>query len=261
MADYTNCFAPANFLNGRKTTRCIVAPVLAASLWFPLGATADWHGSLTFLSDYQHRGYTKSRSNPVIQGKLDYEHQAGWYVGAILSQVSFDDKPSKDRAFMEARPYAGWSRALNDSLRADLSATGYIFNGKVFGQNANYVEIGTSLTYENWLTGRVSVAPNAYNTGVDVLNYEAQVRHDLWDNVLVSGGLGFYQAQKLLERDYFYWNAGVTWYPTHYLSFDIRYVDAALNAYSQSDREHFHVTEFYPRPLQNKWILSVSLGF
>lgn len=250
---------PDNYTSAQRRRHYMMVLTTMLTIGPSTGFGGDWHGNVSFLSDYQYRGYTKSRSSPVVQGRLDYQHESGWFAGATVSQVSFDDKPAPDRAHFEARPYLGWSVAVTPEWRADLTAFGYLYDGKVFDQTAHYAEVTGSVTYRNWLTGRVGVAPNAYQQNCDVLNYEAQARHEILDNLQISVGLGFHQAGRLLERDYFYWNAGATWYPTTYLSLDLRYVDAQVDAYKPHDT--YYYWEFYPRPLENKWILSASLGF
>ena len=72
-------------------------------------ANADWHGELSFRSDYVYRGYSKSQGNPVVQGLIDYQGDAGWFGGLGLSQVSYDSPPNPDRAEIEIKPYVGWA--------------------------------------------------------------------------------------------------------------------------------------------------------
>ena len=74
-----------------------------------------------------------------------------------------------------------------------------------------------------------------------------------------SAGLGYYQAGALLGQDYFYWNMGASWFLTSYLAIDIRYVDVDLE--TPHHNIGLHPGEFYPRPLENKYLLSVTLGF
>ncbi len=221
-------------------------------------ANADWHGELSFLNEYIYRGYSKSRGNPVVQGRLDYQGEAGWYAGARLSQVSFDDKVNADRAELEAIPYAGWAFPLSADWKADLSVSGYIYNGKVFSQHANYAEIYGSLNYKDFLTARVAIAPDAYQLNETVTDYELSYRYDILDNLQFSSGLGYYQAGPILEQDFFYWNLGVSWFVTTYLSLDVRYVDAQLEEYHDLSPLQ---DEFYPRPQENKYLVSLTLGF
>ncbi|MEQ1529425.1 MAG: TorF family putative porin [Methylococcales bacterium] len=218
---------------------------------------ADTHGQLKFLSEYIYRGYSKSRGNPVVQAQLDYQHQSGWFTGLGVSQVSFDDHDNSERAKIEFKPQLGWNLPLNNGWHAELSVSGYLYNDKVFARHANYAEVNAGLHYQDWLSAQVSVAPNAFNRNAAVMNYELNYRRDLLDNFQFSSGLGFYQAGKLVGEDYFYWNAGISWFISPHLALDIRYVDVHLD--EQHDAAHHD--EFYPRPQENKYLLSVTLGF
>lgn len=220
---------------------------------------ADWHGELNFLSNYVYRGYSKSRGNPVVQGHLDYKDDSGWFGGVGLAQVSFDDQSNRERAEVEIKPYLGWSLPLSVDWRTELSVSGYIYNDKIFARNADYAEFYAALHYQDWLSGKISVAPNAYQRHAAVPNYELSYRRDILDTLQFSAGLGYYQAGALLGQDYFYWNLGASWFLTSYLALDIRYVDVHLDKHHDSGLAHHD--EFYPRPIENKYLLSITLGF
>jgi uncharacterized protein (TIGR02001 family) len=239
---------------------CIVCLLFAAS-----APAVGWHGELSVLSDYVYRGYSKNRGHPLVQGHLDYEDDLGWFTGFGISQVSFDDRVNADHSDLEVKPYVGWGLSLTEDWKTDLSAVAYIYNDKVFGRNADYAEFYASLHYQDWLSALVSVAPNAYQRHTTVLNYEANYRRDISDSVRFSAGLGFQQAKQLLElqqEGYFYWNAGVSWFVTPYLSLDLRYVDVNLNqpgGLVLDDGDG--ADEFYPRLIESKYLLSITLGF
>jgi len=219
---------------------------------------AEWHGELRFTSNYVYRGYSKSQGNPVAQGLIDYQHNSGWFGGLGLSQVTIDNPSNLDHAEVESKPYAGWVLPLSANWRAELTASGYLYNGKVFGQDADYAELGATLNYKDWLSGKISVAPNAYQRHTTVSSYELNYRRDILDTLQFSAGLGYTQSWALIDQDYFYWNLGASWFLTSYLTLDARYVDAYLNDYDESE---FHVNDFDPSPLGNKYLLSITLGF
>ena len=123
----------------------------------------------------------------------------------------------------------------------------------------DYAEFSATLHYQDWLSGKISVAPNAYQRHATVPNYELNYRRDILDTLQFSAGLGYSQAGALLGQDYFYWNLGASWFLTSYLTLDARYVDVHLNEYD-TDAE-LHRNEFYPRPIKNKYLLSITLGF
>ncbi|WFP49421.1 TorF family putative porin [Methylomonas sp. EFPC3] len=220
-------------------------------------AGAEWHGQLILASDYLYRGYSKSRGNPVVQARIDYQAPGPWFGGLGLSKVGFDDGWYRDRAEIELKPYLGWRQALGSGWQAELSAAGYVYDGKLFGKRADYAEIFGALHYRDWLSFSASVAPDAYRRGADVLNYAVNYRRDLLDNLQFSAGLGYHQAEQLLAADYFYWNAGISWFPVSYLALDLRYADVNLD-----DEWRFHRSQgFYPRLQDNKFLFSLSIGF
>lgn len=244
-----------SFISGKRSYYW--ASLCSSLLYTPL-IQADWHGDVKLMSDYVYRGYSKSRGNPVAQAHIDYSHSSGWFAGMDLSQVRFDDQLNQDRAELEIKPYLGWSQPISTDWRVELMTSGYIFDNKLFNERAEYAEVFGTMHYQDWLSLLVSLAPNAYQREVNVANYELNVRHDLLDNLQLSAGLGYNQAGKLLGQDYFYWNAGISWFATQHLAFDLRYVDAALKAHQH---EELHHNEFYPRQQDNQYLFSATLGF
>lgn len=230
-------------------------------LWlsfFSLPAFSEWQGNIRFMTEYIYRGYSKSRGQPVVQAHINYYHQSGWFAGLGVSQVRFDDQANGQRAEIEFRPSLGWKLPLSTEVQSRFFVTGYIFDNKLFGQRAEYAELYAALDYQDWLSFTASLAPNAYQRGANVANYELNLRHDLTDSLQLSGGFGFHQAGGLLHHDYPYWNAGATWYITSYLALDARYAAAEL---SSEDEGEYHLNEFYPRPQENHYLLSLTLGF
>ncbi len=236
--------------------RCLfVGSILVVSLVSQ--ARAEWHGDVKFLNEYTYRGYSKSRGNPVVQGHIDYQDSAGWFGGLGVSQVSFDDQ-DVDPSHVEIKPYAGWIWSLSEDWRTEVFVQGYIYDDKIFSQPADYAEIYAGLHFQDWLSSIISVAPDAYQHQHTIMNYEMNYRRDIFDNLQFSAGLGYQQAGRLLGEDYFYWNLGVSWFVTTNLALDIRYVDVHLEEHHDTGG---HQDEFYPRPLQNKYQISVTLGF
>lgn len=230
---------------------------LILSLLYLPSSRAEWHGDIKLLSDYVYRGYSKSRGDPAMQGRIDYLSDTNWYAGLSVAQISFDDHLNIDRAEIEIRPYIGSVLQLLPDWRAEFSVSGYLYDNKIFNHDANYAELYVSLHYQDWLSGRVSIAPNAYQRQANVANYELNYRRDLLDNVQLSAGLGYNQAHALLGQNYFYWNIGSSWFVTSYLAIDIRYVDTALKPH----HTEIHQEDFYPRQQDNQYLFSITMGF
>ena len=231
---------------------------LGSLFFYGTFAIADWHAELSLRSEYVYRGYSKNRGNPVVQADLHYQGETGWFLGTGLSQVSFDDHANPDYAELEVKPYFGWNIPLITDWRADLSVSGYVYNDKVFSKDVDYAEFSAALHYRDWLSGRVFFAPDAYQKHVSIPTYELNLRHDLLDTLQFSAGAGYSEAKALLRQDYFYWNAGFSWFLTGYVAVDVRYVDVLLEDYPVIGRFQ---QRFYPRPLENKYLLSLTVGF
>lgn len=220
-------------------------------------ASADWHGEIGFRSQYINRGYSKSRGNPVFQARINYQGLSGWYAGTGVSQVNFGHNDD-DEASVEIKPFLGWNFALDDDWRGDASVTGYIFDGEVYEMEGDYAEFNAVLSYKSNWSARISYAPDAYQRQVGLLSYELNYRQDILDELQFSAGLGYSQANMLLGQDYFYWNAGFSWFVTNHLSIDARYVDTYLEA-----KKYYAVysKDFYPSPLKENYLISVNIGF
>jgi uncharacterized protein (TIGR02001 family) len=231
--------------------------ILLALLAFSLPAGADFKGSVSLLSNYFYRGYSKSRGDPVLQGNLDYEHESGFFGGLWVSEVSFDDKGYADRAEVELNPYLGWTGEPAENWRVDLSANRYVYAGKVFGQTSDYNEFIGALHYRDLATARVAFAHDAYNRKATTFDYELVGRYSVRDNLQLSAGLGFYQAAQLLEYNNLYWNVGLTWYVNRYVSIDLRYVDSNVK-YQETDSEEGFLS---PRGVEHRYLFSLSVGF
>lgn len=235
---------------------CLLASTILSV--FPTTGLAEWHGNIRLLNEYIYRGYSKSRGNPVVQAQINYQDSSGWFSGLSASQVRFDDQANVERAEIELKPTLGWNFTLAQDLNAQLFVTGYIFDNALFGQRSDYAELYAALHYQDWLSVTASLAPDAYQRQVNTGNYEMNFRRDILDNLQASAGLGFHQAKALLHQNYFYWNAGATWFLTANLAIDARYVDARLSVPLHDDN---HPDEFYPRPQDNKYLLTLTLGF
>ena len=79
-----------------------------------------YSGNLSLVSNYVFRGETRSDDKPAIQGGIDYDSPAGWYVGTWAS--------SGDKAVpLEIDLYGAYTHVVNDKLDFEAKLTGYIY--------------------------------------------------------------------------------------------------------------------------------------
>ena len=232
----------------------LIVPLLAWVL-APL-AHADWTGEIRLLSDYLHRGYSMSRGDPAVQAGLRYRSDSGWYGGASLSRIGFDDE--RGNAKMEFRPTMGYSRALDADWRAEVGLSAYAYDDEVFGKQSAYAEFRASVHFREWFSATAFMAPDAYGRKADGGTTEGTLRRDLLDTLQASGGLGYTRAASLLEQNYAYWNLGLSWFPTRRLALDLRYVDASTHS---NHGEIYAAREYYPRVQNRRYQFSVTIDF
>ena len=226
----------------------------------PFSTIADLHGTLTTTSNYVYRGYSKSYDKFALQANLDYESEAGGYIGASASTVDFDDKEDFDNTSqVEITPYLGWTYGLSDDWRFDLRYTRYLYDANIFGKKSDFNEYYLLIHYRDLLSANISFSEDYYNRGKSAQNYELTGRYPLTDYLQISSGVGYSQTKKTLEHDYLYWNAGLI-FSYKFASLDFRYVDAteiATNQGSPSGGQFAYV----PEVLKSYFVFTISLGF
>ncbi|MEQ8663675.1 MAG: TorF family putative porin [Gammaproteobacteria bacterium] len=188
---------------------------------------------LNLTSDYVWRGYSKTSGKPSVQLYVDYEHPLGVYGGAWLSRVDFADEVSSDSADIEAIPYFGMTTALNEEWRLDVQLMHYLYDGEIFNNTSDYSELYAFVHYADLVTFEVAYTDDAYDKGIDTWNFHAIGRHSLRDDLLLTAGVGYFDAAQVIEYNYLYYDIGFTWFGDG-IAIDLRwfgsrYVDAAVN--------------------------------
>lgn len=235
-----------------KLTACTVLAIKSSAI------AAEVRGTLSFMTDYVSRGYSKSNGNPTVQGNLDYEHDSGFYTGVWVSHVDFGDHETSDQANVELIPYLGWSLPLAEDWRFDSYLSRYFYDGRLFGQNSDYNELNVLGHFRDLASLRVAWSENYYNRNHSALDYELTLRYPFTDTFEAAAGFGFSDTMKALQYSYLYWNAGVTWF-FKYGSMDLRYVQAARSGHPLEDASS--TPHFEPKGVNADVIFTLSLGF
>jgi uncharacterized protein (TIGR02001 family) len=216
---------------------------------------ADIHGTLTGTTNYVGRGYTKTQNGYAIQGNLDYQHESGVYLGASASNVNFGDRDFDDSARAEITPYLGYTHKLTDDWRVDVQWTRYLYDGKIFGRQADYNEFYALLHYRDLLTLRASISDDFYGQNKVTSDYEFTARYPLSEYLEISSSVGYSQVEKVLEYDYLYWNTGIT-ARYQFIAADLRYMHAFES--TTADKTSW---KYDPDVLHATFVFSLSVGF
>lgn len=221
----------------------------------PSAGFADTYGTLTGTTNYIGRAYTKTQNDFAIQGNLDYQHESGVYLGASASNVNFGDRDFTDSAKVEFTPYLGYTHKLADDWRVDVQWTRYLYDGKIFGRQADYNEFFLFLHYRDLLSLRASISDDFYGQNKVTGDYELTLRYPVTDYLEVSSGAGYSQVESVLEYDYVYWNAGVTG-RYKFIAADLRYMQSFETT---PDRHNSWLYD--PEYLRPTVVFSLSVGF
>lgn len=220
---------------------------------------AELHGTLSATSNYLGRGYSRSNNKFAFQANIDYQHESGAYAGSSLSNVDFGDSDFSDHSRVEATPYVGWSLSVYTNWRADLQWTRYIYDGKIFGQRADYNEFYLLIHYRDLISANISFSDDFYNQGKSAGNYQLTGRYPLTDYLQISASGGYSQTKNVLEYDYIYWNAGLTYF-YKFLSIDLRYVDA-MESEGHHSEESINDWLYDPSLIKPTVLFTLSVGF
>jgi uncharacterized protein (TIGR02001 family) len=214
----------------------------------------------SFTTNYFYRGYTKSNNRPTLRGNVDFEHDSGIYAGSWLSWIDFSDGHLPGHSDLEFYPYLGYSHDITDSLRAEILVSRYIFNEDVFGRYSDYNEYSVALHYRDSATARIYFADDAYHRGKPFTTYELTGRHPILDSLEFSAGVGYNDANAVLEYDAAYWHAGVTWY-WKLLAVEFRYVDSHFFGGKETPEEAISNDELILKAPDPKFLFSLNVGY
>lgn len=227
--------------------------------FYPSPSCAELHATLTMTTNNVGRWFTKNHNNLALQANMDYQHSSGLFLGSSVSNIDYESKEQPESAHIEIIPYLGWNFKLSDQWRIDTQWSRYLYDGNIFGHQADYNEFYLFLHYKDIFSSRVSFAEDYYGLGHYAIDYELTGKYPLSDSFEFSASFGYSQTKAVLGSDYPYWNTGVTYF-YKFLALDLRYMDATETSINQAVVEKKH--ELYDPTLINATIVfSISMGF
>ena len=236
-------------------------PLFCAALFCAYNhiSLAEPHATLSLTTDNINRWFTKTNHNAAVQANVDYQHEQGFFLGSSVSNIDYGHKKYDKSAAVEIIPYLGWHVDLSKQWRANAQVSRYLFDGKMYGHNADYNEYYLFLHYKDLFTGRVSYADDYYHLGKYALDYELTGKYPLSDQFEFSTSFGYSQTKAALNADYLYWNAGITYF-YNIFAIDLRYMDATETNAKENLVEKMR--KKFDLPLLNtNIVLSISVGF
>lgn len=106
----------------------LIAPLFAAC--FAPAALAGTSGNIAVTSDYVFRGVSQTNEEPALQGGIEYASDAGFYIGAWGSSISWLSDGSGDvSSNVELDGYLGYRGQAGARFTYDLGVLGYWYPG------------------------------------------------------------------------------------------------------------------------------------
>ncbi|NGZ27766.1 MAG: hypothetical protein G8345_12880, partial [Magnetococcales bacterium] len=162
--------------------------VLAATKLGPVEVSAN----VALVSNYVWRGISQSDRSPAIQGGIDANHDAGFYLGAWGSNVDFDDG---DEANIELDIYGGWTKKWDNGFGVDVGIIHYEYPGARSTLQYDFEEYYLGLSYSIMgvnLGAKYSYSPDFFGslTGRDASYVDLKVDYTLPVGVTLAGHYG-----------------------------------------------------------------------
>jgi uncharacterized protein (TIGR02001 family) len=186
---------------------CVLAPAPAAF------AQSAWHATLGATTDYILRGVSQTYGGGAIQAGASYQGALGWVVGAWGSNV--DPYPGGVGS-KELDLYAGYARELSEDFSARIAYTHYSYLHDPRRAGYDYDEVALTASYVDRLSLTLSYTPDstAYtNLGLarkqPTFGAEVSGRWPLPKGLALTGGVGYYDLQRLFGVRYWAGSAGV----------------------------------------------------
>jgi uncharacterized protein (TIGR02001 family) len=204
--------------SGWRTLGGLVALVLVPI--FTCRADGPWSASIGVTTDYIFRGVSQTYGGAAIQLGGNYQSPRGWFAGAWGSNV--DPYPFRASS-KELDLYGGFAWTLGSDFTARATCTRYLYLQDPRPVRYDYSEIALTAAYLDRFAATVSYQPDS--TAYSLLGfahkrptvaYEVTGRWPVWGRVALSGGLGFYDLNRLFGVRYWSGNAGLTYVDRHF---------------------------------------------
>lgn len=199
------------------------APALAQESDLP----GEFSGNVTLTNDYVFRGFTQANEDPAIQGGLDWDSGAGFYLGTWGSNVNFGDG---DEASVELDFYGGYAGEI-DNFTYDVGFIYYWYPGAAGALNYDFWEVYGSLGYDFGpaaVSFGLAYTPENFGDTNDGLYFQSSISVPVTDMFSVDANVNYYDVDPAFGPDYFDWNIGMT-LSLEWFDADLRYVDTDIS--------------------------------
>ena len=191
-------------------------------------AQTAWHATLGATTDYKLPGISQTYDSGAVQAGASYQGTLGWVVGAWASNV--DPYPG-GIASTELDLYAGYAHQLNEDFSARIAYTHYSYLNDPRPVRYDYDEVAVTASYVDRLSLTLSYTPAStaytrlgYAHDEPTFGAELSGRWPLPKGFALTGGVGYYDLQRLFGVSYWAGSAGVAFIRPRFEIDLVRYV-------------------------------------
>jgi uncharacterized protein (TIGR02001 family) len=194
-------------LTCRRGGWCAVL-VLACQFLPQVAIASELTGIATLASEYIYRGLAQSDGNPAVQFGLDYEFDAGMFIGVWASTI--DLRSAMGKREIELDYYIGYHYESKLPLSVTVTVLRYTYPGQTGSHSYDHNELLLTATWRE----RYSIEYGYTNDlfGLDSIGRHWELRSE-WPVAnawVVSAALGRNDLSDIGVSKYLHWDVGAS---------------------------------------------------
>ena len=189
--------------------RYIAAVTVLGCQFHPAAAVAsEFTGIASLTSEYIYRGLAQSDGNPAFQLGLDYEFDAGIFVGAWASTI--DLQSALGQRDTELDLYLGYHYESEAPLSATITVLRYTYPGQTGSHSYNHNEVLVSTTWRERYSIELGYTNDLYGLGQIGRHWELRSEWPVANAWVISAALGRNDLSNIGVSRYLHWNVGAS---------------------------------------------------
>lgn len=185
--------------------------------------TSTLRSYVTVATGYWRRGLAQN-DGPTAQVGIDYDHHAGWFVGARAANVDYEAEYGRRHAReIELDAYAGYhGRGSRWTWTAMLARYAYPGAEGDYDYDYDYSELGVGVGFRDRVFYNATYSDGLV-PGLTTLNHELSLAWPVPGGVEIGATVGRFDFERA-PADFTHWNVGASKVWAR-LVFDLRYHD------------------------------------
>ena len=165
-------------------------------------------GIASLTSEYIYRGLAQSDGNPAFQFGLDFEIDAGIFVGAWASTIDLTSAVGERDTELDL--YIGYHYESGAPLSATLTVLRYTYPGQTGSHSYDYNEVLVSTAWRDQYSIEFGYTDNLYGLGYTGRHWELRSEWPVANAWVISAALGRNDLSNIGVSEYLHWNLGAS---------------------------------------------------